>query len=74
MRILLIEDEARLAEKVARGLREEGHVVDVCGTAADARRQVQDVAYDVAVLDWMLPDVDGPSLLRAWRPIGSMND
>ncbi len=70
MRILLIEDEARLAEKVARGLREAGHVVDVCGTAADARRQVQDVAYDVAVLDWMLPDVDGPSLLRAWRSEG----
>jgi two-component system OmpR family response regulator len=70
MRILLVEDEARLAEKVARGLREEGHVVDVCGTAADARRQVLDVAYDVVVLDWMLPDVDGPSLLRAWRTEG----
>ena len=70
MRILLVEDEARLAEKVARGLREEGHVVDVCGTAADARRQVLDVVYDVVVLDWMLPDVDGPSILRGWRAEG----
>jgi len=70
MRILLVEDEARLAEKVARGLREEGHVVDVCGTAADARRQVLDVVYDVVVLDWMLPDVDGPTVLRAWRTEG----
>jgi len=70
MRILMVEDEARLAEKIARGLREEGHVVDVCGTAADARRQVLDVAYDVVVLDWMLPDVDGPSLLRVWRAEG----
>ena len=70
MRILLVEDEARLAEKVARGLREEGHVVDVCGAASDARRQVLDIAYDVVVLDWMLPDLDGPSLLRAWRAEG----
>jgi two-component system response regulator QseB len=70
MKLLLIEDERRFAETVARGLREEGHSVDLCHEGADARRQAATIDYDVIVLDWMLPDLDGITLLRDWRREG----
>lgn len=70
MRILLVEDEARLVRQVVRGLREEGHLVDACDTAADAEAQAAAIGYDVLVLDWMLPDGDGLSVLRRLRDRG----
>ncbi|MBM4344933.1 MAG: response regulator transcription factor [Deltaproteobacteria bacterium] len=70
MRILLVEDEARLVRQIVRGLREEGHVVDSCDTAADAESQALALAYDVVVLDWMLPDGDGLAVLRRLRDRG----
>lgn len=70
MRILVVEDEARLARVLLRGLREEGHVVDHCSRVADARAQLDALSYDVAVLDWMLPDGDGLELLRSLRREG----
>ncbi len=70
MRILLIEDEVRLARALIRGFTEEGHQVDLCGTAEQANLQVVEFPYDVVILDWMLPDQDGLSLLRAWRARG----
>jgi DNA-binding response OmpR family regulator len=70
MKVLLVEDEPRFAETVARGLREEGHQVDLCHEAGDARRQAELIDYDVIVLDWMLPDLDGLSLVREWRREG----
>ena len=70
MKLLLVEDEDGLARSLSMGLREEGHQVDVCALGEHARRQVQDIEYDVVVLDWMLPDVDGLSLLRDWRAEG----
>ncbi len=70
MRILAVEDDERLVVLLQRGLREEGHMVDACGTCADALGQAQTIAYDVILLDWMLPDGDGLSLLRTWRDRG----
>jgi two-component system OmpR family response regulator len=70
MRILLVEDEVRLSSVLARGLREEGHAVDVCERGGDAETQARDVSYDLVVLDWMLPDLDGITLLRRWREAG----
>ncbi len=70
MRVLLVEDEERLARTVARGLVEEGHQVDVCATGEDAREQLEQLDYDVVVLDWMLPGLDGLSILRGWRQRG----
>jgi two-component system OmpR family response regulator len=70
MRILAVEDDERLVVLLQRGLREEGHMVDACGTCADALGQAQTIAYDVILLDWMLPDGDGLSLLRSWRDRG----
>lgn len=70
MRILVVEDDERLVQLLQRGLGEEGHVVDACRSHADALGQAQSLAYDVVLLDWMLPDGDGLSLLRAWRARG----
>lgn len=70
MRVLLVEDDERMSRLVHRGLVEEGHQVDVCQRGGDAVLQAQAVTYDVIVLDWGLPDVDGVSVLRRWRERG----
>ena len=70
MKLLLVEDEARVARTLARGLGEEGHQVDVCATGRSALEQGQAIAYDVVLLDWSLPDLDGVSVLRSWREAG----
>ncbi|GAO02082.1 response regulator transcription factor [Anaeromyxobacter sp. PSR-1] len=70
MKLLLVEDEDRVARVLARGLAEEGHQVDVCGTGLAAREQATTIAYDVVLLDWSLPDLDGISVLREWRARG----
>lgn len=70
MRLLIVEDEPRMGELLVRGLTEEGHAVDLCTTAAEARRRVDLVGYDVILLDWGLPDGDGLGLLQSWRGAG----
>jgi DNA-binding response OmpR family regulator len=70
MKLLLVEDEARVARTLARGLGEEGHQVDLCATGQSALEQGQAIDYDVVLLDWSLPDLDGVSVLRAWREAG----
>lgn len=71
MKILVVEDEARLAALLARGLGEEGHAVTVAATAAAAAAEVaRDESWDVIVLDWGLPDGDGLTLLGRWRRHG----
>jgi DNA-binding response OmpR family regulator len=71
MRILLVEDEPRAAQMLAKGLREEAYVVDVVG---DGRRAIYEAAitdYDAIVLDVMLPLADGLEVCRAIRGEGS---
>lgn len=70
MKLLLVEDETRLARVIARGLTEEGHTVDACESGADAIAQGLALDYDVAILDWSLPDADGLTVLRTWRSRG----
>ncbi|MEQ9501673.1 MAG: response regulator transcription factor [Deltaproteobacteria bacterium] len=70
MKILLVEDTRKLAEIVGRGLREEGHQVDMVARGNDAREQGLSIDYDVVILDWMLPDLDGIEVLRDWRAHG----
>ncbi len=70
MRILIVEDDERTGTLLQRGLSEEGHQVDRCMRGALAERQARDIAYDVIVLDWGLPDLDGVALLRRWREHG----
>jgi two-component system, OmpR family, response regulator len=59
MRVLLVEDEPKLAQLLARGLREEGHVADVATRGEDALWMARSAPYDVLVLDVMLPGMDG---------------
>lgn len=63
MRLLVIEDERRIAELVAEGLRQASFVVDTVATVADAQAALELTSYDAAVLDLGLPDGDGLRLL-----------
>ncbi|KQT87137.1 response regulator transcription factor [Aurantimonas sp. Leaf443] len=71
MKVLLIEDDASTAAYVAAGLREEGHEVDHVSSGALGLELALGRTYDVAVIDRMLPGLDGLSLLRAARASGS---
>ncbi|MCX8006977.1 MAG: response regulator transcription factor [Coriobacteriia bacterium] len=67
MRVLLVEDEDRLAAFVIGGLRAEGHAVDHASTLAEAHRYLDGGQYDVVLLDLLLPDGHGRALLRGLR-------
>ena len=70
MRILLIEDDRKLASYVAKGCSEAGHVCDVLASGRQALVQATHEPYDVLVVDRMLPELDGLSLLKAVRAAG----
>jgi DNA-binding response OmpR family regulator len=67
MKVLLIEDNARLAGFLGAGLRKSGFTVDHVGTAGDAEAGLRAVDYDAVILDLGLPDGDGLVLLDAIR-------
>ena len=68
MRILVVEDERKVASFLRQGLEEEGHAVEVAGDGAAALDLMQgDQAYDLVVLDVMLPKRDGFEVLKALR-------
>jgi two-component system copper resistance phosphate regulon response regulator CusR len=67
MRILVVEDEKKLAEYLRKGLAENGYVVDVANDGIDGRHLAVEGEYDVLVLDVMLPGVDGFGVLKAMR-------
>jgi two-component system, OmpR family, response regulator len=70
MRILIVEDELRMASLIRRGLAHEGLAADVAGTGEDALWMAQAHDYDVLVLDVMLPDIDGFEVCRRLRAVG----
>ncbi|WP_218830610.1 response regulator transcription factor [Rubrivirga marina] len=70
MWVLLIEDEARLADSVRRGLEEEGYRVDVAGDAEVGERLALENAYDAFVVDWRLPRGDGKTIVERVRAAG----
>jgi len=67
MRILVIEDEAKLADYVKRGLTESGHTVDVARDGIEGRYLATEGDYQLLVLVIMLPGVDSPGVLAALR-------
>lgn len=71
MKILVVEDDVKVARFIARVLGEEGYVTDLCGNGADAVKQAESGLYDLVILDWMLPDLDGLAVCRALRAAGS---
>jgi two-component system copper resistance phosphate regulon response regulator CusR len=70
MRLLVIEDEAKLAQYLHKGLSESGHVVDVARDGIDGRRLAVGGEYDIILLDLMLPGIDGFGVLKAVRSEG----
>ena len=72
MRVLIIEDEARLAENIARSLRESaGYAVDVALDGEEGAFMAESNPYDLVILDLMLPKLDGLSVLQRVRDGGS---
>jgi two-component system, OmpR family, response regulator len=71
MRVLVVEDEARMARLVKRGLEEEGHAVDVASNGPDGLWKATENEYAAIVLDLMLPGFDGVELCRRLRSQGS---
>lgn len=67
MRLLLVEDEPRLARRLIRGLREEGYAVDGAATLEEATDAAIANEYDLVILDVLLPDGSGLDLLAQWR-------
>jgi DNA-binding response OmpR family regulator len=67
MRVLVAEDERRLADAIARGLRREGMAVDLAPDGSDALVKARIVRYDVVVLDRDLPGIHGDEVCRAVR-------
>lgn len=70
MRILLVEDDLRLAAALADTLRRAGYAVDVAGDGETAAAQGGTEPYDAAVLDLGLPGLDGIAVLQGWRRAG----
>ena len=70
MRVLVVEDEVRMAAVIRRGLEEEGHAVDVTATGTDGLWQALEFPYDAVVLDVMLPGTSGVDLCRRLREEG----
>ena len=70
MRILLVEDDARIASFVAKGLRERAYAVDVSMNGEDALYQASVNTYDLAILDVMIPAPDGFEVCRRLRQSG----
>jgi DNA-binding response OmpR family regulator len=71
VRVLVLEDERKIAGFISRGLREEGHLVEVVEDLAAARRVVGNGTWDLLLVDRMLPDGDGLSLVRELRREGN---
>lgn len=67
MKLLVIEDEIKLAEYLQKGLGEEGFVVDMAHNGIDGLHLATEQAYDLIVLDGMLPGIDGLAVLAALR-------
>jgi DNA-binding response OmpR family regulator len=71
MRLLVVEDEPKLAQYIHRGLTEESFIVDVARDGEEALERAARTKYDLVILDLMLPRMDGFAVCRALRASGS---
>jgi len=70
VKVLVVEDDVKLSRFLVRVLVGEGFAADACATGAHALAQASTGIYDLIVLDWMLPDIDGQSVCRRLRQEG----
>ena len=67
VRVLIVEDEARLARRIARVLGEEGYATETVGEGRPALVRALAEPFDLLIVDWMLPDLDGVQVIRRLR-------
>jgi two-component system OmpR family response regulator len=67
MRVLVLEDDKKIASFVSRGLKEAGHAVDMAERGDDGLQLGLHNHYDVAIVDLMLPELDGLGVIERWR-------
>ncbi|HUD06006.1 MAG TPA: response regulator transcription factor [Candidatus Saccharimonadales bacterium] len=68
MKILVVEDEEKIARSLEKGLKGEGYIVDVAFDGDQAESLTVSNSYDLVLLDWMIPgSKDGPALIKTWR-------
>lgn len=70
MRLLIIEDEKDVCAYIAKGMKEAGHIVDVAVTGKDGLFMATTESYDVMIVDRMLPELDGLTIIRTLRGAG----
>jgi two-component system OmpR family response regulator len=70
VKVLILEDDQKLARFLSRVLFEEGFAVDLCARGVDAIAQARSGLYDLIVLDWMVPETDGLTVCREIRRAG----
>ena len=70
MRILVVEDDKKIASFVVNGLKQSGYAVDHSGDGEDALARAQAISYDALVVDLMLPKLEGLSLIQQLRSSG----
>ena len=70
MRILVVEDDKKIASFIVNGLKQNGYAVDHSTEGEDGLFRAQTVQYDVAIVDWMLPVLDGLKLIQQLRAGG----
>ena len=67
MRILVVEDEAKTADYLKRGLEESGYRVEVARNGVDGKHLIEEETFDLVILDVMLPGLDGWQLVQVVR-------
>ncbi len=67
MKLLIVEDEKRLCQTIAKYFKDEGYTIDTCFDGSDALDYINGTEYDAIILDIMLPGLDGISVLRKIR-------
>ncbi|MHC5541013.1 response regulator transcription factor [Singulisphaera rosea] len=72
IRVLVIEDDAEIADFIVRGLREEGFTTERAADGVEGEHALEHGSWDVIVLDWWLPGADGLTLLRRFRRMGNI--
>ena len=71
MKLLLIEDDKEAAKYLMKGLREQGHVVDHCASGKDGLFMAAGEKYDAMIVDRMVPEVDGVTIVQTLRASGN---
>jgi len=73
MKILIIEDNQKLAQTLKKGLEQKGFVVDTAQTGEEGLDMASEGVHDVVVLDWMLPDIEGVKVCQILREEEKIN-